>query len=80
MRLEVQKILIHPKAICGNLMAQDCTSEKHHPTIDTIDEFWVYHPNLSPAIEILTIDGVRNLTRGTGMIEAPSRCQLVASA
>jgi len=28
-----------------------------------IDEFWVSHPKLSLAIEILTIDGVGNLTR-----------------
>jgi len=44
-------------------MAQDCTSETRHRTIDTIDEFRVQHPKLSLAIEILTIDGVGNVRR-----------------
>jgi len=44
-------------------MAQDCTSETHHRTIDTIDEFGLSYPKLSLAIEILTIDGVGNLRR-----------------
>jgi len=44
-------------------MPQDCTSETHHSTIDTIDEFRVQHPKLSLAIEILTIDGVGKVRR-----------------
>jgi len=39
-------------------MAQDCTTETHHRTIDTIDEFHGLHLTLSLAIEILSIDGI----------------------
>ena len=45
------------------LVAEDCTSERHLLTIDTIDEFQVQHPKLSLAMEILPIDGIGNLRR-----------------